>query len=345
MRRALGIVLVLGATACGNVEPLASTNAAIFAGTPAPDFAPVVGVVNFAGGQCSGSLIAPRLVLTARHCVANTDGQESQVVCGQTKFTPPDSAGAIFVVALPEISNDPKDYLGVAEIRMPDGLGDDLCGTDVVLLRLKEPLADITPLRPRVETPVAPGEIYSAVGFGVDESLPDRPASERKRGEGYEVTCSGPGCKASDILGNEWMGDGGPCSGDSGGPALDADGQLIGVVSRGKSGCQEPVFSDVASRAAWLKSEAITTANAAGEAPPAWAPCDAENPCSQGVSSAPEAPPNAPAPSCVLSHPRGHDGYRLSSALFAALWLLRRRRNAHAVVEAGVSRVSQHKSK
>ena len=345
MRRALGFLLVLGATACGNVEQLASTNAAIFAGTPAPDFAPVVGVVNFAGGQCSGSLIAPRLVVTARHCVANTAGQEQQVVCGQTKFTPPDSPGAIFIVSLPEISNDPKDYLAVAEIRMPDGLGDDLCGTDVVLLRLKEPLADIRPLWPRVETPVEPGEAYSAVGFGVDESLPDRPASVRKRGAGYEVTCSGTGCKASDILGNEWMGNGGPCSGDSGGPALDADGRLIGVVSRGKSGCQEPVFSDVASRAAWLKSEAITAANDAGEAPPAWAPCDAQNPCSKPASSGPETAPDAPAPTCALSHPSGIGVCDLSSALVAALWLLRRRRNAHDAVVAAASRVSQHKSK
>ncbi len=83
---------------------------------------------------------------------------------------------------------------------MPQGLGDDLCGTDVVLLRLNDPLSAITPLTLRLDQPVQENETYSAIGFGVDESLPDRPSSVRKRGDGYQVTCRGAACKLEDVI-------------------------------------------------------------------------------------------------------------------------------------------------
>jgi hypothetical protein len=304
--RACGVAALCSAAslACSNAAPLGSEQAAIFGGTPAPNDTAVVAIVNFSGGQCSGSLIAPNLVLTARHCVAATADKDVRVVCGQTPFEPPDSAGAVFVVPLPNISQDPNDYLAVSAIRMPDDLGDDLCGTDVALLRLKKPLADVTPLEPRVDVPLVAGESYSAVGFGIDESLPDKPSSERKRLDGLEVACNDDACRGGDVRDNEWIGSGGPCQGDSGGPALDADGKVVGVVSRGKSGCTEPVFSDVVTRAAWLRKEAVAAASAAHQTPESWA-CNAENPCSKADAGEPEetcafVPPRTPGVSAWL---------------------------------------------
>jgi len=329
---ALALGLGLGATACGSSdEALGRSEARVYGGAPAPDDTAVVAVINFAGGQCSGSVIAPNLVMTARHCVAKTAGAELQVVCGQTKFQPPDSPGAIFVVPQPQISNDKADYLAVGEIRMPDGLSDDLCGTDVVLLRMKAPLADIAPLAPRVDQPVAPPETYSSVGFGLDESLADKPSGVRKRLDGLKAVCVGASCSDAELRDNEWIGSGGPCQGDSGGPALDASGQIIGVVSRGSSGCKQPVFSDIASRSDWLKSEAVLAANAARQAPPSWAPCDGPTPCLD-LSPAPDPTPvpdptpkdDAPAATCAVSRAPAR-GWSSLVAFIAVLGLLGRR--------------------
>ncbi|HKY37390.1 MAG TPA: S1 family peptidase [Polyangiaceae bacterium] len=271
-------LLTLGSSACGG-ESTATTQAAIFGGAPAPDDTAVVAVVNFAGGQCSGSVIAPRLVLTARHCVADTATEDTRVVCGETDFTDPDSAGAVFVVHGPEITDDPDDYRALSAILIPEGVDQDLCGTDVVLLVLEQPLPDVTPLEPRLDQPVMAGEPYSAVGYGVDRAEQDNPSGVRKRLDDLMVKCFGDECDEGDVRDNEWVGSGGPCSGDSGGPALDAKGRVIGVVSRGQDPCVEPVFGDVATRAAWLRSEAIRLANAADQAPPTWAPCADPDPC------------------------------------------------------------------
>jgi hypothetical protein len=292
--------LVSACSAGGSGEPVRDRQLAVFGGVPAPDDHAVVAVVNFAGGQCTGSLIAERLVLTARHCVADTAGEELHVLCGQTQFDPPDSAGAIFVVPLPSITEDPDDYRAVSRILMPEFEDDDLCGTDVVLLELAEPLTDIAPLAPRLDAPVRAGEMYSAVGFGVDASLDEKPSGERKRLDGLQVTCGGRGCDDPDVKENEWVGSGGPCNGDSGGPALDEGGRVIGVVSRGQTGCREPVFGDVESRAAWLKRQAIDAANRTRRAPPPWAPCGEPIPCTQAADDENDEP----AETCAFS-PRG----------------------------------------
>lgn len=321
--RPVAATLALLALGCGQ-EPIARQSEAIYGGEPAPNDTAVVGVVNFAGGNCSGSVVGPGLVLTARHCVAGTELEKQGVICGQTRFDPPDSAGAIFVVPEPSITDDPDDYRAVAEIRMPEQ-SDDLCGTDVVLLRLAKVLDGVTPLEPRLEAPVEPEEAYSAVGYGLDASLDGNPSGERKRRGGFRVTCRGAACDDRDVRENEWVGSGGPCSGDSGGPALDAEGRVIGVVSRGKGDCAEPVFGDVSSRLTWLRAEARDQAHALGVRPPSWACGSDDETCAPPPE--PESEPGGDdlAESCAFAGGASRNCYGVLSALFWFGLALRRR--------------------
>lgn len=301
------------------VEDAAASSppAAILDGTAAPDRASIVGVVNFAGGLCSGSLIAPNLVLTARHCIAASEDDTTAVVCDETTLDTPDSAGAVFVVPLPHISDDPADYRAVSAIRTPEG-ATTLCGSDVALLQLTAPLS--TPaLTPRTESPLLAGEPYTAVGYGLDGARTDGGSGVRRELDGLRVECVGEGCAEDSVFANEWRGPKGACSGDSGGPALDAEGRVIGVLSRGKEGCSSNVYADVFDYGEWLRAAGLVAARAGGYRAPRWVCPDC----------APE--PESLSSSCSLGLPSsyGRRAWPAAVAVFAGLCALgaaRRRR-------------------
>ena len=92
------------------------------------------------------------------------------------------------------------------------------------------------------------------------------------------------------------MGQEGVCSGDSGGPALDLERRVIGVLSRGSDPCGTPVYGAVAGFSDWMTATAIAAADAGGYDPPFWAltgssdrppgiegdPCSSGDDCSDG---------------------------------------------------------------
>ncbi len=212
-------------------------------------------------GQCTGTLITPNVVLTAKHCFYR-QGPSNDASC--PFFTSLIAPIEDYEVVASTMAADAKEVFGVS--RLEPFPGRSICGADLAVLVLDRNVPDAlaTPIAPRIGVPQK-GEPIIAVGYGLASSTDDDSHGTRRMNTG-EVLCAGFDC--SSLNDHEWFGMVSTCAGDSGGPALDADGRLIGVLSRGNHGCSSGIYGRIPIR---LLERVITDAAADGDYPfPTW---------------------------------------------------------------------------
>lgn len=246
-----------------------------------------VGVATKFGGMCSGTLIAPNLVLTARHCVVPT-GTTEAVTCAD-KFPASIDASDLYVTTDSNLYRA-KNFFAAAEIITPEN--DSFCGNDIALVILDKsiPATVAKPVTPAVQFRLSDasrvGDKITAIGFGVTGPS-NADSGQRRIRENIAVTCV-PGdsryaCEDAltiDIDDSaEFVTEGGVCSGDSGSGAFEQKSYtlgetiVLGTLSRGpqtQDRCLAAIYTRTDAHAKMLVDAGLKAAQKGGYDAPAW---------------------------------------------------------------------------
>ncbi|MDP9037386.1 MAG: trypsin-like serine protease [Myxococcota bacterium] len=341
-----GSALLVFAAGCSGVgsapDTIAASTSSIQGGSDDPSHPFAVGVIEQNGrgfAICSGALLAPNLVATARHCVSHL--ASSSIDCATSSFGAVTAASNLFVTTDAVIGTTmPYD---VARIVVPSGANQaSVCGNDLALLILAKPIALAAYVTPAITPPITNHITYStnmaAIGYGITSpgDTSGASAGTRRIRQGIGIVCipNDPtyalNCYKTDptasqyVTANEFVGGDGTCEGDSGSSAFDQasfnQGKWVsfGVLSRGglsaEGGtCSGSIYTRFDAWASLLTSTAIEAAAMGGYAVPSWAgaPSPTGGPAAlpDGSASAPpdgsaSAPPSvcaASGTSCITS--------------------------------------------
>ncbi len=260
-------------------EPTVQTHQAIVHGAPDHGRHPSVVALLVNEGAvshlCTASVIAPDVLLTARHCVA--DVRVDRIECpARVSQVGRSFAAASMSVFLGDDARASAPAAYARSVHVP--YTDALCDADIALVTLDREL----PLSPlRLARRHAPTEQQSIVAVGYGKTGNRSSVGVRRFRTDVPIVA----VTSTEITVGEST-----CSGDSGGPAIDAQtGEIIGVLSRGSVDCASDRSLNIYVRVtAFLDLiDRITGLSAPADAPPPYTPpADIGEPCSDGESCA-----------------------------------------------------------
>jgi len=271
----LGVLLCLGLAACSSPTPSdarVTLKEGLINGGSAPSDQAVLVLLRDDLPVCTGTLIAPNLVVTARSCVADSSTGDEAIDCETSTFGAPYDPATIVLSWASNASESSGGDTVVKKVRVPEGSS--ICGNDIALLILPS-VTDIAPIWPRLDPPPQQGEGFTAVGFGaryveeVGDGGTPSPTWLRNAATDLTVGCVGP-CQGSRATETEWIGNARLCEGDAGGPALDLLKHLIGVASRSGEYCIGGLYTSVSAWMPFIVEAAIDAAEVGGYDAPVW---------------------------------------------------------------------------
>jgi V8-like Glu-specific endopeptidase len=311
--------------ACGSPSPpreqAATSSNAIQGGTNDSTHSFAVGVVlQGARGValCSGALLGPNLVATARHCVSQISS--TVIDCATSSFGAVRAAGNVSVTTDPTISRNATLY-GVSEIMVPSGSNQtSVCGNDLALLILSQAITLPQYVTPAISPPMTDHRAYTttvtAIGYGVSTPTDTTGATSgvRRIKENVDLVCipndtTFVNCfpaEAPVMSANEFLSNNGTCEGDSGSSAFEQrsfnNGSWVsfGVLSRGGvdadgGTCVGGIYTRFDAWGQLIIDAACQAASVGGYPPPSWADCSpqAGDAGDAAQSAAPEGGPSS----------------------------------------------------
>lgn len=255
------------AIAGGSVDEEGHWNSVVLLRTPMPG----------STQACTGTLVAPNLVLTALHCVAplrdadftcNSDGTVTQNKPGAGELSTPVAANLVEIrVGLDAVHQEPAARGKVLiTTKSPN-----ICHNDLALVILDTEL-DLPIARLRLDTPMTLGEPLTIVGYGMTSVSGDEVT--RRYVENIRVQDIGldtGGTATSGAPPRTIVVGASACKGDSGGPAfahLNDEPAVAGVDSIVVGTCGSSISRSIFTRLAPFKKLILSSFEEAGY--PAW---------------------------------------------------------------------------